>query len=255
MLEAKEALESRSAGNIKREIRETVVESVSLLHSLILRLADSRSRAIAAAERVKALRYKDLEAQEVRHSRSLESITRTVDYLASRMDKVDGTTEAVRGIIAHDFTHVMEVLKTNMAQMALEIKKLSKQPEARSAPEACHPSYLVDLKLSTIKLEISSLKSARYPHPYETTLKGAGSDSLWRPTSWRWSWTYNMGRSFRGKQQPIYSKIFSEHSQNCIEIRCHLPLFRTGKMVWRRRSRTLATGSTYWRTEPLRWEN
>lgn len=73
MLEAKEALESRSAGNIKREIRETVVKSISLLHSLVLRHADSRSRAIVETERVKIQRYKDLNMQEARHSRAIEA--------------------------------------------------------------------------------------------------------------------------------------------------------------------------------------
>lgn len=169
MMEAKDALESRSAGNIKREIRETVVESVSLLHSLVLRLADSRSRAIIEVARVKEQGSRDLGAQEVRHSRTLESTARTFEGLSSRIDKVDGDTEAVRSIIVHDVMHMMGDLKAGMADMAAEIKRLSQQLEAHPAPGACPPDCQADLRreLCAIKHDVATLRSSRCPSPEE----------------------------------------------------------------------------------------
>lgn len=170
MLEAKEALESRSAGNIKREIREKVVESISLLHSLVLRLADSRARAIVEAERVKTQRYKDLDTQEARHSRALESTIKTVETATARIEKVDSTTESLRGIVLHDVMSTVDGLKAQIADMAREIKEMPQRLKAQPSEVGCtSDKSIAEIKqeINGIRAEIGSLRNACSSRPDE----------------------------------------------------------------------------------------
>lgn len=170
LLEAKEALESRSAGNIKREIRERTVESLSLLHSLVLRLADSRSRAIIEAERIKVQRLKDLDAQEVRHNKQLEATIKLVEAVTSRMEKVDSTTESLRGVILHDVTNSLDGLRMQTKDLAREVKELPTRMEARPAATTCSSEMtMAELRqeLNSIRAEIGSLRNAGSPRPQD----------------------------------------------------------------------------------------
>ncbi|XP_073955649.1 uncharacterized protein [Choristoneura fumiferana] len=68
--DAKAAIET--SGNLKRVIRDTVVEALHALHEMILRLADSRSRHLTEVQRVKMVNERRVAALEAIHSRRLQ---------------------------------------------------------------------------------------------------------------------------------------------------------------------------------------
>lgn len=152
LLEAKEALESRQAGNLKREVRELAIEKLSLLHSLVFRLADSRSRAIAEAERAKANRHKDLEQLEKRHSKSLESALTSIRERDEKIDRLREELESVRGILNHDIYPALSEQSKQLHRMREERKSLACETSLHGAEDR-------SAELSTITDLIKGLSS------------------------------------------------------------------------------------------------
>lgn len=77
--EAKTALESRAAGNLKKEVREFVVEQLQLLLTLVMSLTESRSRLRTEIESMRAKYARSAEISAIRYARLLESKTSSIE--------------------------------------------------------------------------------------------------------------------------------------------------------------------------------
>lgn len=106
--EAKDALESKQAGNLKREVREMVVERLQFLHQLIIELAESRNRVISELGRVQVKAAKDADVLRQNYIRKQETQLELYQTFVSKFQGLTTAVEATRNIVG-DFRWLDDV--------------------------------------------------------------------------------------------------------------------------------------------------
>lgn len=101
---AKQELEK--SGNLKREIRESVVESLQTLYEMVLRLSDSRALHMIEAQRARAEKAIIENKSQRKHVQAIESLMAEYntlkDSIATMSESLGKELEATRAIIVRD---------------------------------------------------------------------------------------------------------------------------------------------------------
>lgn len=111
--QAKQELES--SGNLKREIRESVVSAMQTLYEMVLKLSDSRTLHMQEAQRAKTALAIEEKKQAQRNSqtlnKALESTKVQYEAIKKELDKLNKNAEATRWILIQDMCEPVTEIK------------------------------------------------------------------------------------------------------------------------------------------------
>lgn len=150
---ARTALES--SGNLRRDIRETLVGGLQSLYEMVLRLADSRARHLIERQKIEIAYEKRLVALEKKNAASLresEGAAREAHLINRRL--LEGITRDLadqRAILSHDVCETLEGLKTSRSgETDPELPRESTRRLRERDPE----------HMAAIRLALEDIKSA-----------------------------------------------------------------------------------------------
>lgn len=152
--EAKTALESRAAGNLKKEVRELVVDRMQYILELVYRLSDSRSRLAVELERTRTREAKSQDVLSKKHAKSLEIVMKNYKIIEEKIENTHSEIKAVRLIVDSEITRPIEKIQKDIGNISKkdstsnessteELRELTKEVAALRAEcrQEGRPSY------------------------------------------------------------------------------------------------------------------
>ncbi|CAB3227413.1 unnamed protein product [Arctia plantaginis] len=160
LLRGKEALES--SGNIKREFKQTTLESLQTLYEIVLALSDSRSRHKENLEKERSRHARELVRAERAHSREMSELHKRVatglDRACEDIKETLEESKAVRNWLGYETREPFD----QIGQIGRSLADLGVRQEGladRLAQLACGPADSYHQDLTNIKTGLEKMSS------------------------------------------------------------------------------------------------
>lgn len=111
ILEIKDAIESKAAGNLKREVRQDIIDKLHDILVIVLGVVESKSRIEVELERARTTATRDLEMVRSRHNKQLEQHISRYTEVDSTIKTLGKEMKDTRAIIAELSSGSMEMKK------------------------------------------------------------------------------------------------------------------------------------------------
>ncbi|CAG4944788.1 unnamed protein product [Parnassius apollo] len=109
------------SGNLKREIRESVVSGLYTLYEMILKLSDSRTLHMLESNKQKLNVSRESERLTQRHARFMHETLGQYALLKENIEKLQKETESTRLILSYDLCEAITATKRELASVKNEI--------------------------------------------------------------------------------------------------------------------------------------
>ncbi|XP_063367613.1 centrosomal protein of 162 kDa-like [Cydia amplana] len=153
--EAKEALESRAAGNLKKEVRQMVVDRLYKIQGLVFKVSESRHRLGAELEREKALRAREVARLQRIHAEELKKITEQYHTLKEDITNIREESDSTRKVIEHDVVRPLDLLAKEQVTTIKEFLTASKRETG--TPSETGPTHMNE-EMRELNREVKELR-------------------------------------------------------------------------------------------------
>ncbi|CAG4996055.1 unnamed protein product [Parnassius apollo] len=113
--------ELEKSGNLKREIRESVVSGMYTLYEMVLKLSDSRILHILESSKQKLNVSRESERLTQRHARFMHETLGQYANLKENVEKLLKETESTRSIVSYDLCEAVTATKKEIVNVRKEI--------------------------------------------------------------------------------------------------------------------------------------
>ncbi|CAK1591430.1 unnamed protein product [Parnassius mnemosyne] len=113
--------ELEKSGNLKREIRESVVSGLYTLYEMILKFSDSRMLHMLESNKQKLNVSRESERLTQRHARFMHETLGQYALLKENIEKLQKETESARLILSYDLCEVVNATKRELVNLKNEI--------------------------------------------------------------------------------------------------------------------------------------